>query len=80
MAEKPHLRLIVLSAHDGGTVATLIRNTGAAGFVLKRTTATDLLPAIQEVLRGGPYVSPSLGPPPDDSGVNTKPEPVKPEA
>lgn len=56
----PEMRLIVLSVHDDPTVATLIRNTGAAGFVLKRTTGTDLVPAVHAVLRGGAYVSPSV--------------------
>src|SRR5207249_4934291 len=69
MGRHPDLRLIVLSVHDDPTVATLIKNTGAAGFVLKRTTATDLLPAIQEVLRGRTYISPSLRPL-DDGDVN----------
>jgi DNA-binding NarL/FixJ family response regulator len=80
MWQHPDLRLIVLSVHDDPTVAILIRNTGAAGFVLKRMTATDLLPAIQEVLRGGTYVSPAMHSPPGDGGVNTKPEHAKPEA
>jgi DNA-binding NarL/FixJ family response regulator len=80
LARHPDVRLIVLSVHDGPTVATLIRNAGAAGFVLKRTIATDLLPAIQEVLRGGTYVSPALLASPNDSGVNRKPEHLKPEA
>ena len=79
MGRHPDLRLIVLSVHDDPSVAMLIRNTGAAGFVLKRTTGTDLLPAIEEVLRGGTYVSPSLRPPADDDGVHTKPEHPKPE-
>jgi DNA-binding NarL/FixJ family response regulator len=79
LVRHPDLRLIVLSVHDDPTVATLIRDTGAAGFVLKRSTATDLLPAIREVLRGGTYVSPSLGRPPSDGGVKTKPEHPKPE-
>jgi DNA-binding NarL/FixJ family response regulator len=80
MGRHPELRLIVLSVHDDPTVAILIRNTGAAGFVLKRTAATDLLPAIQEVLRGGTYASPSLRPLLDDGGVNTKVEHPKLEA
>jgi DNA-binding NarL/FixJ family response regulator len=68
MERHPDLRLIVLSVHDEPTVATLIRNGGAAGFVLKRHAAADLPPAIHEVLRGGTYVSPSLGGPTEDDG------------
>ena len=56
----PDLRLIVLSVHDESTVVTQIRLTGAAGFVLKRTVARDLVAAVQEVLRGGAYVSPAV--------------------
>jgi DNA-binding NarL/FixJ family response regulator len=70
----PGLRLIVLSVHNDPTVAALIRKTGAAGFVHKRTTATDLLPAIKEVLRGGTYVSPSRRRAPGDDGVGANSE------
>src|SRR5262249_2655033 len=56
----PNLSLIVLSVHDEPTVVSQILKAGVAGFVLKRTAATDLLPAVQEVLCGGTYVSPTL--------------------
>ncbi len=56
----PHLRLIALSVHDEPTVATQIRNEGVAGFVLKRTAATDLVAAVEAVLAGGSFVSPSV--------------------
>ncbi len=57
LRKHPDLRLIILSVHDEPTVATQLRNAGVAGFVLKRTVATDLIPAIHEVLQGGAYVS-----------------------
>lgn len=57
MQRHPALRLIVLSVHDEPTVVSQVRNAGAAGFVLKRAAATDLVPAVQEVLRGGVYAS-----------------------
>jgi DNA-binding NarL/FixJ family response regulator len=53
----PDLRLIVLSVHDEPTVVGQMLSAGVAGFVLKRAAATDLVPAVQEVLRGGVYVS-----------------------
>jgi DNA-binding NarL/FixJ family response regulator len=56
----PGLRLIVLSVHDEPTVVGQMLSDGVAGFVLKRSTATDLIPAIKEVLRGGTYVCPAL--------------------
>jgi DNA-binding NarL/FixJ family response regulator len=56
----PRLPLIVLSVHDEPTVVSQVRSAGVAGFVLKRSAATDLLPAVKAVLRGGTYVSPAL--------------------
>jgi DNA-binding NarL/FixJ family response regulator len=54
------LRVIVLSVHDDPTVVGQLLDAGVAGFVLKRTAAKDLVAAIEEVLRGGTYVSPAL--------------------
>src|SRR6185312_9775417 len=68
MQRHPELRLIVLSVHDEPTVVSQIRNAGAAGFVLKRSAATDLIPAVQEVLRGGTYICPALAGPRLESG------------
>jgi two-component system secretion response regulator SsrB len=60
LGRHPHLRLIVLSVHDEPTVVGQLLSAGVAGFVLKRATATDLVPAVREVRRGGTYVSPAL--------------------
>jgi DNA-binding NarL/FixJ family response regulator len=51
------LRLIVLSVHDEPTVVGHMLSAGVAGFVLKRAAATDLILAVNEVLRGKVYVS-----------------------
>jgi DNA-binding NarL/FixJ family response regulator len=56
----PDLRLIVLSVHDEPIVVGQMLRIGVAGFVLKRSAATDLIPAVTEVLRGGTYVCPAL--------------------
>jgi DNA-binding NarL/FixJ family response regulator len=56
----PDLRLIVLSVHDEPSVVGQILSTGVAAFVLKRSAATDLVPAVKEVLRGNTYVCPAL--------------------
>jgi DNA-binding NarL/FixJ family response regulator len=58
----PDLRVIVLSVHDEPTVVDQTMSAGVAGFVLKRRAATDLIPAVKEVLRGGKYVYPALWP------------------
>jgi DNA-binding NarL/FixJ family response regulator len=56
----PGLKLIILSIHDEPTVAQEMRAAGSEGFVLKRTAATDLIPAVREVLQGRTYFSPSV--------------------
>src|SRR3954467_39033 len=60
MARFPGLRVIALSVHDEPTVAAQIRSAGVAGFVLKRTAATDLTPAGEAPPGGGWYVSPAV--------------------
>jgi DNA-binding NarL/FixJ family response regulator len=60
MGRFPGLRLIVLSVHDEPTVAAEIRHAGVMGFVLKRTAAIDLIPAVEAVLGGGSFVSPTV--------------------
>ena len=60
LGRHPDLRLIVLSVHDEPTVVGPMLSAGVAGFVLKRSAATDLIPAVEEVLRGGTYVCPAL--------------------
>ncbi|HKI34150.1 MAG TPA: response regulator transcription factor [Gemmataceae bacterium] len=60
MGRYPDLRLIVLSVHDEPTIVGQMLGAGIAGFVLKRAAATDLIPAVEEVLRGGTFVGPTL--------------------
>ncbi len=54
------LKCIILSIYDEPEVVSKVMSAGASGFVLKRSIVTDLFPAIQEVLKGGTYISPSL--------------------
>jgi DNA-binding NarL/FixJ family response regulator len=53
----PGLRVIVLSVHDEQAAVSQVLSAGAAGFVLKRTAAADLMAAVDAVLRGETYVS-----------------------
>jgi DNA-binding NarL/FixJ family response regulator len=55
----PELRFIILSVHDEPVVVDECLAAGARGFVLKRTASTDLLAAVEAVLKGGTYISPS---------------------
>ena len=56
----PEIKIIILSVHDEQIVVDDCLTAGATGFVLKRTAANDLIPAVREVLKGRTYVSPSL--------------------
>lgn len=56
----PALKLIVVSAHDQGSVVQSALDAGADAFVLQRTIATDLLPAVDAVRAGQRFVSPSV--------------------
>lgn len=56
----PELKFIILSVHDEPTAISEAMSAGASGFVLKRSIANDLFPAIREILKGGTYISPSL--------------------
>jgi DNA-binding NarL/FixJ family response regulator len=56
----PQVRVLALTMHEErGYVARLLR-AGAAGYVLKRTAAVELVRAIRAVAAGGTYVDPSL--------------------
>jgi DNA-binding NarL/FixJ family response regulator len=56
----PDTKLLFLSMHGDATYVTEAFRAGAAGYVLKRSTATELLQAIRAVLRGQLYISPML--------------------
>ena len=55
----PELKVIILSVHDEHTVVKEVLAAGAVGFVLTRSAATDLIPAVHEVRQGRTYVSPA---------------------
>lgn len=57
-SQSPQLKVIMLSVHDEPAVVKAVLETGAVGFVLKRSAATDLIPAVEEALQGRTYVSP----------------------
>ena len=54
------VRIILLTAHSDAPLAAEAVRAGADGFVLKQTAAEELLTAIDEVLQGRVYVSPTL--------------------
>ncbi len=56
----PELKVIALSVYDEPEVINKILARGVSGFVLTRSAAWDLIPAICKVLQGQTYVSPAL--------------------
>ena len=55
----PGVKVHVLSVHDEPAAVREVMAAGAAGYVLKRTAATDLIPAVEAALEGRTYISSS---------------------
>lgn len=56
----PAARVVVLTMHDEESYLRQALRQGASGYVLKKAADTELLSAIQAVLRGEVYVHPSM--------------------
>ena len=55
----PGAKVLLLTVHDEPTVLHSVAAAGADGVVLKRAIATELLPAVDTILAGQRYVSPT---------------------
>jgi DNA-binding NarL/FixJ family response regulator len=55
-----HMKVILLTRHDEPQYVTEALRAGVKGYVLKNQAATDLVAAIQQVGRGGVYLSPNI--------------------
>ena len=53
-------RVVVLTAHADTTYLRQMLAAGAAGFVVKRSAAEDLIKAIRTVVAGGTYLDPAV--------------------
>ena len=56
----PELKVLVLSTYDKEEYIQKIINAGADGYILKNTSATDLVSAIRAVSKGYSHFSPKL--------------------
>ena len=56
----PKARIIFLTMHSDIAYAAEAFRLGAAGYLLKRSAAAELVTAIREVLAGGVYVTPPI--------------------
>jgi DNA-binding NarL/FixJ family response regulator len=53
-------KLVFLTMHREAAYAIQALAAGASGFVLKHSAASELVTAIQEVLKGGKYITPQI--------------------
>ena len=55
--EQPEARILFLTVHDESIMVSEALAMGVTGYVLKRSAASELIPALHQVLRGDQYVS-----------------------
>ncbi len=53
-------KIILLTMHSDVTYATRAFDAGASGFVLKHAASSELITAIEEVLKGRTYITPLI--------------------
>ena len=53
----PELKFIVLGSHEGRGVLEKCKCSGAAGYILKRSSARNLIQAVETVQNGGTFFS-----------------------
>ncbi|HEX6099202.1 MAG TPA: response regulator transcription factor [Thermoanaerobaculia bacterium] len=58
--EQPELPVIVLSMHAEDEYAIRALRIGASGYVTKESAPEELVDALQKVMRGGRYMTPTL--------------------
>jgi len=56
----PGAKILVLTMHESGEVATKALAAGASGLVLKSDAAHDLVTAVQAMEQGQPFLSPAV--------------------
>ena len=56
-AEKPKLRILVLTMHEEHQYAVRAIRAGASGYLTKEGASAELVTAIRKVARGGAYIS-----------------------
>jgi two-component system response regulator NreC len=57
----PETKIVALTVHEDKSYLSELLEIGAAGYVLKRAAADELISAIRQVLAGGIYIDPRLG-------------------
>jgi two-component system, NarL family, response regulator NreC len=60
-AASPHTAVVILTMEDDPAFVAQAWNAGAAGYVLKEASRSDLVRAIRTVAKGGRYLDPAIG-------------------
>jgi DNA-binding NarL/FixJ family response regulator len=58
--QEPRVRVLFLTMHEAEEYFFRALRAGAAGYIIKRTAAADLLAAVRAVARGESFLSPSM--------------------
>jgi DNA-binding NarL/FixJ family response regulator len=58
--EQPSARILFLSVHEEAVAVSEALAIGVDGYVVKRSAATDLIPALQQVFQGNRFVSEAI--------------------
>ena len=56
----PDLRILILTVHEDEALLREAIKSGASGYILKRAAESELISAIQIIMRGDLYVDPSM--------------------
>ncbi|MEP9351958.1 response regulator transcription factor [Xanthobacter sp. KR7-65] len=59
-AQAARMPILVFSMHSDPVIASRALEAGATGYLVKDTSAADLIDAFEKVRRGQPYISPDL--------------------
>jgi DNA-binding NarL/FixJ family response regulator len=60
VAQRPGVRVLILTVHEDRSLLREALQVGAAGYILKRAVESELITAIQAVTRGDLYVHPAM--------------------
>ncbi len=60
LAMRPELAVLILTMHEDEHYVREFLGLGVRGYVLKKSTGTDLVQALRAVHRGGSYIDPGL--------------------
>jgi len=60
LAESPHVKVLCVTMHGNRHFVTAVLEAGAAGYLLKECAHEELIRAIEAVMAGKTYISPSV--------------------